>query len=201
MHPIIDASTAVYEPTGTKRAASAALPCKSSRAVELHQPLPQDGSTYNQACPCKRRRTSDQVLSIKTQNTSAASLRNPPFIIWHDFPNQGFEITQEVRNQDHKPLYPRGATPNMITTAATPSTNAQDSHPGIEHTVSASDKRLQELKNRIIEAEEMEKTIKDSKTGSLDQLQEQPSARTPSQAGRTEAVGSRFETGRGPVGP
>jgi hypothetical protein len=89
----------------------------------------------------------------------------------------------------------------MMTTAATPSTNAQDSHPGIEHTVSASDERLQELKNRIIEAEEMEKTIEDSKTGSLDQLQEQPSARTPSQAGRTEAVGSRFETGRGPVGP
>ena len=209
MQAIIDASAAVYELAGTKRAASTALPYESSWTTELQQPTPQHNSTCNQACLCKRQRTSNQDSSIKTENPSAASARNPLSIICHGF--QSLEKAREIR-KNYEPSNQRDTTPNMITEAATSFARAQDNNWGILHTAPTSDERLKELGNHITRAEDMKKATKDSLMVSQRETpadqQEQPSDCAPSHAeeldtlagGGIEAVNCS-ETGRGAVGP
>jgi hypothetical protein len=122
MQSIADASSAVCGPTGTKRAASTALPCVSSCTQELHQPLLQQHDcpcSTCQVCSCKRQRTFNQYPSSNTKDAPSASARIPPSIIEHDTQNQEFGITEEVRKPDHEAPNLRDATSNMMTKTAT----------------------------------------------------------------------------------
>lgn len=132
MQSIIDASSAVCESAGIKRAASPLSPCVSSSA-EHHRPLPQHEfpCPTGQVCQHKRLRTSNPHPILKTQNTPAASARSPP-IVWRDFRNREFKMVKDARKPDYEALDPRDRMSNMIAKTATPFTSTQHSRPGME---------------------------------------------------------------------
>ena len=128
---------------------------------------------------CETERTKRAASTALPWDAPSDSARTPPSIIWHDTQNREFGIAEEVRKPDHEAPNLRDVTSNMMT--ATSLSGTQDSSLGSRLTASAS----------------------------LNRLQEQPSARAPSQTEemdafaehRAETIESRSATDRGLRGP
>ena len=129
---------------GTKRAASSPVPCESPRASNCPQLAPQDGVPYNRAY--KHRQTFEDT---STENTSSTPNKLPRYVIWRDF------IDREC--QDCDLLNPADEIRSIMAEASPSSFGTEEVNQSSETTVSALEKRLEELNSLVIKMDEMDK--------------------------------------------